>query len=131
MKERDNEGKGRGKKEQNEEAAKRSAERRLTRCVWAALPASIRRHLKCVHVRSRTRTHIRIQGNVAQIVHCTSCSPRWPFVATTKATAQKTDKKRPIELAKCLWIATINGYRAKIVLCFHLGWSKHLLSFAR
>lgn len=49
------------KKEQDEEAAKRSTERRLTRCVWAVLPASIRRYLKCVrvHTCTRERTHAR------------------------------------------------------------------------
>lgn len=124
-KERDDERWGTvGKKEQDEEAAKRSTERRLTRCVWAALPASIRRHLKCVHVHSQAHARTHAYNEMSADRPLCSAFAKMAGISSprpAKAAAQESDKKRPI--AKCLWVATtatINDHRAKIILCFHL-----------
>lgn len=109
MCERDDERRGRGEKEQDEEAAKRSTERRLTRCVWAALSASIRRHLKCVHVHTRVRartnecTHARTYAYDGMNGNRPLCSTFAKMAGfRSEAAAQEIDKKYPIGLAKCL-----------------------------
>jgi len=53
---------------------------------------------------------------------------RRPISVEARTAAEEIDKKAgPVEPVKCLVaIATINGHRVKIILCFHLGRAREL-----